>query len=81
MQRGRGAPRSKASLACKASRVPRGGSLLDDYQSALDSKPILTKASTSLVGFGVSDALTQLFIEKGETIKVDTRSGEYLSRG
>ena len=22
-----------------------------------------------------------LFIEKGETIKVDTRSGEYLSRG
>merc|ERR1712216_1033107 len=41
----------------------RGGSILDSYQSALDKKPIITKATTSLVGFAVSDALTQLFIE------------------
>jgi protein Mpv17 len=46
--------------------VPRGGGLLDSYQEALDSKPILTKASTSLVGFAVSDAMTQAFIEKGD---------------
>jgi len=42
----------------------RGGSILDSYQSALNAKPILTKASTSLVGFALSDTLTQLFIEK-----------------
>ena len=46
--------------------MPRGGGLLDSYQEALDSKPILTKASTSLVGFAVSDAMTQAFIEKGD---------------
>ena len=44
----------------------RGGGLWQDYQSALEKKPILTKATTSLVGFGFSDALTQVFIEKQE---------------
>mmetsp|Transcript_18533 Transcript_18533/g.56938 ORF Transcript_18533/g.56938 Transcript_18533/m.56938 type:complete len:213 (+) Transcript_18533:71-709(+) len=50
----------------KTTELPRGGGLWQDYQKALDTKPILTKATTSLVGFGVSDALTQLFIEQGD---------------
>lgn len=39
----------------KTSLKVRGGGLWQDYQKALESKPILTKATTSLVGFGVSD--------------------------
>ena len=54
----------RSSLKRASLSVPRGGGLFDSYQEALDSKPILTKASTSLVGFAVSDILTQLFIEK-----------------
>mmetsp|Transcript_21869 Transcript_21869/g.67344 ORF Transcript_21869/g.67344 Transcript_21869/m.67344 type:complete len:212 (-) Transcript_21869:92-727(-) len=53
-----------AKLERRAVAAPRGGSLLSSYQSALDSKPILTKATTSMVGFAVSDVLTQIFIEK-----------------
>lgn len=56
----------RSSLKRASLSVPRGGGLLDSYQEALDSKPILTKASTSLVGFAVSDAMTQAFIEKGD---------------
>jgi len=60
-------PSSKQLLkTTTALELPRGGGLWQDYQKALDSKPILTKATTSLVGFGVSDALTQLFIEKSD---------------
>merc|ERR1719282_1640872 len=57
----------KSRLAPKKAAVARrggGGSLLDSYQAALDESPILTKATTSMVGFAVSDVLTQLFIEK-----------------
>lgn len=48
----------------KKSLGARGGGVWADYQNALDTKPILTKATTSLVGFGLSDLLTQVFIEK-----------------
>ena len=54
---------------------------------------VITETEPGLAGDRVSGARTPatretglvvqvpLFIEKGETIKVDTRSGEYLSRG
>merc|ERR1740121_1209268 len=61
-----GKPRSGVALTRRAVELPRGGALIDDYQKALNSKPILTKATTSLVGFAVSDVLTQLFIEKSD---------------
>lgn len=48
----------------KAVKPLRGGGVWADYQKALDSKPLLTKACTSLIGFGLSDVLTQIFIEK-----------------
>ena len=53
-------------MGLKASKplAARGGGALDEYQASLDSSPILTKATTSLVGFAVSDVLTQVFIEK-----------------
>ncbi|KAJ1450758.1 hypothetical protein M885DRAFT_570775 [Pelagophyceae sp. CCMP2097] len=41
----------------------RGGSLWSEYQTALQRRPILTKASC--VGFAISDVLTQCCVERG----------------
>ncbi|KAJ8600613.1 hypothetical protein CTAYLR_007725 [Chrysophaeum taylorii] len=60
----------KLSPTPKTALRARGGSLWTDYQKALETKPVLTKATTSLVGFALSDALTQLFIENVKTFDV-----------
>eukprot|EP00631_Chrysoreinhardia_giraudii_P008094 CAMPEP_0197427248 /NCGR_PEP_ID=MMETSP1170-20131217/37704_1 /TAXON_ID=54406 /ORGANISM="Sarcinochrysis sp, Strain CCMP770" /LENGTH=215 /DNA_ID=CAMNT_0042954931 /DNA_START=53 /DNA_END=700 /DNA_ORIENTATION=+ len=57
-------PRTKLAPRAAAKRGGGASSLWADYQSALDTKPLLTKACTSLVGFGLSDAMTQILIEK-----------------
>lgn len=63
-------PKGSAAVSPRASSKKEalklsGGSLWSDYQSSLKTKPIVTKACTSCVGFAISDTLTQLFIEKG----------------
>jgi len=47
--------------------ITRGGAIpgLDAYSNALDEKPILMKALTSLVGWFLGDLLAQLFIAGG----------------
>ena len=41
-------------------------SLWKQYEEALDTKPLLMKALTSMVGFALGDILAQLFIQKNE---------------
>jgi len=47
--------------------ITRGGAVPGwaAYNEALDKKPLLTKALTSLVGFALGDYLAQVFIAKG----------------
>eukprot|EP00527_Entomoneis_sp_CCMP2396_P005399 CAMPEP_0198141260 /NCGR_PEP_ID=MMETSP1443-20131203/4295_1 /TAXON_ID=186043 /ORGANISM="Entomoneis sp., Strain CCMP2396" /LENGTH=224 /DNA_ID=CAMNT_0043803957 /DNA_START=111 /DNA_END=782 /DNA_ORIENTATION=+ len=37
----------------------------DEYNKALDAKPLLTKSLTSLVGWALGDLLAQLFLSRG----------------
>lgn len=46
-------------------------SLWANYNSALESKPILTKALTSLVGFFLGDLLAQKFLSKSDGAVID----------
>ena len=41
-------------------------SLWKSYEEALDTKPLLMKALTSMVGFALGDILAQKFITKGD---------------
>ena len=45
------------------------GAVWDKYNEVLDSKPLATKAVTSLVGFTIGDLLAQNFLgEKGSSL-------------
>lgn len=46
------------------------GAAWTGYNSALDSKPILTKAVTSLIGFALGDLLAQKFLGDGGDVDV-----------
>jgi len=47
--------------------ITRGGAVpgWNAYNEALDKKPLITKAMTSLVGWAAGDAIAQIFIGKG----------------
>jgi protein Mpv17 len=65
-----GAFRKDSSVSSPLFRDPtvvRGGAVPGwaAYNDALDSKPLFTKAMTSLVGWGLGDVLAQIFISGG----------------